>query len=277
MGTTYPESGGTEDGIKGTGSSSTLTLNAGPTAHTKAGYTQMMISSAADAQGFILYVGGWGSPTATFLVDISTGAESSEIVLVADIACSSSANWISGEGSIYLPIRIPAGTRIAARCQSTVNGSDVIGCGITLVDAKDTSLGFTNCETIGTVAASTRGTTVDAGATPDTKGVYAEISASTSGHYKYVAMSVGANADNAMSADVFGLYDIAIGEIGSEVIILGDVPYVNDTAYDFNMKEVIALPLNVPKGSRVSVRWQASSNAADARLLDFTMHGFYDS
>lgn len=274
MTSTYPQSAGMEVGRRSAASSADL-IAAGSPVHTKGTWLQQIASTANDAQGIWIDF-SFGSPTSAFLVDIGTGAASSEVVVIADIACASSPNWIGAEGGAFFPLHIPAGTRVSARVQSNVLG-DTCSCAITMVDVKGTSVGFNTCETIGTISASSRGKSVDAGGVANTKGAYSELVASTSGNYKYCAISIGANGDTSMSADTWSLIDIAIGGAGSEQIILGDIPYVNDTVYDMSIKQVQGLPLNIPKGSRVAARSQCISTAADARVSDVSIHGFYNT
>lgn len=275
MTNTYPQSGGNERLLRG-GSSSATTVTAGSPAHNKGSWQQHVAATANDAQGMWIDFASFGSPTGAFLVDIGTGAAASEVVLIADVACASSPNWIGGEGGVYLPIHVPAGTRISIRAQCN-SASEVIAVAITMIDVKGDSVGFDNCETIGTVSASSRGKSVDAGVVADTKGVYSELTAATSGNYKYVGISIGANGDLNMSADCWSLIDIAIGEAGSEQIILGDIPYVNDSAINMSFKQVQALPLNIPAGVRVAARSQCKVTASDARVSDVSIHGFYNT
>ena len=269
----WPQSGGHQVGSRTTAESTGKNVTANASTHTKGAYVEMLSSLTNDAQGLYIMC-AWGNVNNGFLIDIAIGAVASEVIIINNLYVTTSTNWSVGGAGFFAPIAVPAGTRISARCQCET-GSQVINMCLNSIDAKGSSVGFGTCETIGAVTGSSRGTTIDAGGTANTKGTYAQISASTGGNYKYVGIATGANGDFSISVDTWSLVDISTGAAAAEVVIFGDYPYMNDTVIDTNVVSHITIPLRIDSGTRVAMRHSSFSNAADARLIDAVLYGFY--
>lgn len=113
----YGVSSGTDN--KGT------TLDPGGTANTKSGtYTPIASSVAASAEWAIFTFGNNENGTATsaeWLVDIATGAASSEVVKVANIYFgASTTSDMTSPFQVILPADIFAGQRVSADCQCSI-------------------------------------------------------------------------------------------------------------------------------------------------------------
>ncbi len=100
-------------------------IDAGATANTKGAYTQIVASTSNRIAALILSVGSSlnSAPAdADFLVDIAIGGAGSEVVIIPDILVVSESTTVFFPHAIGpFPVNIPAGTRIAIRCQSTTN------------------------------------------------------------------------------------------------------------------------------------------------------------
>lgn len=84
--------------------------------NTKGSYTQLVASTAKDYCGLLLVPDTNQSGTATaLLLDIAIGAGGSEQVIVPNFYQSSFNDKVA---TSFVPINIPSGTRISARCQS---------------------------------------------------------------------------------------------------------------------------------------------------------------
>jgi hypothetical protein len=99
------------------------TVTAASSASSKGSWTQLIASTTNPVVGILVLLEV--SSTATFLIDIGTGASGSEVVLIPDIYAyfGSSAGPMSA--AIFFPVQVPAGTRIAARCQSGTASSAI--------------------------------------------------------------------------------------------------------------------------------------------------------
>jgi hypothetical protein len=113
-------------GFGSSGNAFTLgtTLTAASSANTKGSWTQLIASTTNPVVGILVLLEV--SSLATFLIDIGTGASGSEVVLIPDIYASFySTNAAIMSAAIFFPVQVPAGTRIAARCQSGTANSTV--------------------------------------------------------------------------------------------------------------------------------------------------------
>lgn len=96
-------------------------VDAGASANTKGSWVQLVASSARDAKGFTLV--GWGDSSndsnVRYHVDVGVGAAASEQIILADVAFAAEGYRVGLKGSPVGPFwtPIPAGSRIALRCQ----------------------------------------------------------------------------------------------------------------------------------------------------------------
>lgn len=115
-------------------------VDPGSTANTKGAYSQIVSSTTADIAGiFAVFdsqnASGGTSGSFYSLIDIAVGGAGSEVVIVPNIVLTL---FLSGSPAIlggflpYMPVQIPAGSRIAVRSQSSSNISPdrIIGCTI---------------------------------------------------------------------------------------------------------------------------------------------------
>jgi len=193
-------------------------VRASGTAHTKGNWTQLVASSANDAVAVIVQITGrGGNVNAGLAVDIGVGTQATEQVLLPNLmSYRNDLRAQNNSASYFIPINIPAGTRISARCQSTatVDGSSVSGntCGVRVIlfDGDFTqSSGGGGVDAIGFASNSTAGTAVTPGAV-NTKGSYAQLVASTAADYAGFIMAID---DGQLTTDhpVGQLWDIAVG------------------------------------------------------------------
>jgi hypothetical protein len=241
-------------------------------AHTKGSWVQLSAAITFDASGIIINI-PW-TDTYSYLVDIGIGGEGSELVLISNILshCNSDNAKTRGQkGSYFFPVHIPKGTRVSARCQSSV-GAKSLEVILYLVSGGFTSNAPYNIvSTFGDTAASTTGTAVDPGGSANTKGSWVQFSASCSFALREVIIAVTASGNS------YGrlLMDIGIGGGGSEVVIISNWAIYHQ--YDSQTRYPCVsplLPFSVPAGSRIAVRCQ-NDNIDDAtnRVLGVILYG----
>ncbi|MCS6302369.1 MAG: hypothetical protein H8K07_01685 [Nitrospira sp.] len=97
-------------------------ITANATVHTKGAYAELVAATTYDWYGFWISMSGVAvSATRTdMLLDVAIGGAGSEQVILPNLM----AGWtMGGSGNIlYIPIYIPRGTRLSARCQAVVSG-----------------------------------------------------------------------------------------------------------------------------------------------------------
>lgn len=167
----------------------------------------------------------------------------------------------SGQNVFYVPIKVPAGTRISATSASSIGFSDAYVC-ITPLRGSSESPGAARGTPVGIIAAGEM-VDVDAGATAHTKGAWAQITASTARDALGFTLVIINDASSTASSQ--HLVDIAVGAAGSEVVILSNMQAFFQ---GFQGGETVVGPIwtPIPAGSRIAARAQCSVTAADTRV-----------
>jgi len=242
--------------------------------HTKGAYVQVTAATPYDSSRLYLYVVTSDAQSRHFLVDVATGAASAETVIVANVAVASgSALTVIGE-VIQIDVDIPAGSRLAVRCQAA-GATQTVNIVVYLEDRAVASLA--NPVTYGAVTASTRGTSVDPGTTALTKGAYVQLSASTTARIDVLLCCFTTIAPGTNIA-VFQTWfvDVATGAASAETIVIPDIR-VDVSSFDDYVKPVfLRLPISIPASTRVAVRCSCSVNTATLRLLAVTLIGMQE-
>lgn len=250
--------------------SSTGTAPTAGSANVKGSYTELIASTAHDAHGIVINLMRT-SAGGDYLVDIAIGGAGSEQIIVADLLRSTLGATFSHQ-PIFVPIYIPAGSRISARIQSTT-GSATFSMIVTLVQGGDVMPGSEGiCVTYGAASGDSGGTSIDPGGSANTKGSYSQITASTTRPIHWLIVAIGGQG-NAARTSAGWLMDIAIGGGGSEQVIVPNIPLSSHGNTDEMFPQFIELPVCIPAGSRLAVRAQSGITDATDRLFDVILYG----
>lgn len=258
----------------GIGGSAGTGVTAGGSANTKGSYSELDASTDIDADGFYLNI--LLSFGADFLIDIAIGAPGSEVDVISNLQVSSvAATTIVQEViDIYIPLRVPAGTRLSARCQATTGSKTCFISGQLARGGRFRELGLSRATTYGANTADSGGTSVDPGATISTKGAYSQLSAAITNPIKYALVCIG-NQANAARTDSNFLSDIAIGGAGSESIVIPDLYFrpssATSTLRPHNFQRFVS---PIAAGTRLAARGLCGINDATDRLFDVVVIGF---
>ena len=262
---------GSESGGRSTGSTRGTTVTSSTTAHTKGSWAQILAATSFDAVGLWVhthaYITAGSSQKNNFLVDLGVGGAGSEVVRLPDLFLEHGASGMTPMGStksVFFPLAIPSGTRIAARCQADTDGSggsNALDVSVTLLRAgwyTNSPAGF--IETAGVDSSNSRGTSVSPNASANTKGSWAQLTAATTRAWTGFYLAVGTESINTGSY----LLDIAIDHGATPRIILPDLPIgiVQESAGDA-ISHVdpgwFYIPAHVPAGAQLGVRCQYRS------------------
>ena len=243
-------------------------INAGGSPHTKGPWVELAASTSNDNEWLTVTLQSETNDMG-YLVDIGVGAAASEAVVVANIPYNS--NGLGGGiRRITLPITIPAGSRVAARCQAVVQ-NNVLDVSIHLSDTSAFGTAASSI-TIGADTTTSLGTTLDAGASANAKGAWAELDASTSEDIDYFVVLAAHNRNTAIGAASNFLIDIGTGAAASETVLVANIPY------NQNIQEQLTTPQAaffeaIASGTRVAARCQSTEIDATDRIIDVVLVG----
>lgn len=241
------------------------TATASLLAHTKGAWQEIVTATTVDAFGLVIRpttVTSSGVDTA-LLLDIGIGGSGSEVVVVPNI----SLGHLSTGYPIYLPVFIPANTRIAICCQSIVV-LKTVGIALRLIPASPgerqparTMLDL-NANT-----ATSRGTTPTAPGSLNTPGAWTTLVASTPQPLRGLLVCCGGSANTAQGT-ANHLVDIAVGAAGSEVIIVPGVSVSTTVTERLDQSHRGVFPTEIiPAGTRLSGRYQRSATGASIDVV----------
>ena len=245
--------------------------------NTKMAYVESIASTPYDSDSLYVVTGFHHDGLEHLMVDVAVGAGGSEEVIVPNLYYSQiqSANH---QASFDLPVSLAEGERVAFRAQtSSTNVSDNT-CRTDIYairrGAWAISPGCSRVVDMGLNLSTTKGVSVDPGATVNTKGAWAEITASTPNDFSALAVSISNNnVASGQTPQVMGhLVDVGIGAAGSEEVIAKNMPLHTNTSNSpglskFGRQFVINTRIPIPSGTRIAVRAQCNENQATGRIL----------
>lgn len=248
------------------------TITGAAAADTKGAWTELVASSANTYVGLLIGIRWVSASNVPYLLDIGIGGAGAEVVLVPDIGFDQGINTINVVEYLFVPVNIASGTRIAARCQSTDGGSDVLY--LSVYGVKGTFQGYDTVEMNGADAGTTKLTSVDPGDTADTKGDWVELAASISGDYAYIGL-ISTSQDFVRTTCTWRV-DIGVGADGEEVIIAADLAFAVHGNSDQPYPKLLGMiPLDIATGSRIAVRAECNINTVGDRLINLALIGAY--
>lgn len=238
----------------------------------------------------LLTINGWGAfltgavGAQSFSVDIAIGAAGSEKIIIPDIVLSG-ADTLNVMGLLLyltLPISIPAGKIISARCQSTVAGDQLTVLAHGYEGSFVQMEGIAGYDCLGFNSATTLGVQTDSGGTGHTKSAYTTVIAATARDYMGFCVAFDTAGYAGASSINSRLIDIAIGAGGAEIPIISNIEMVSWGASAgagftwLNDPRVLPfLPIQIPAGTRISARHQSSTTTAGRRTLGYTILAGY--
>lgn len=250
-----------------------VSLTAPGAINTKGAWTQIIAATAFCATAINIHIGE-GQANPDQLIDIGIGGAGSEIVLISNMVKGTGTGNI-GKGALYqFPLLIPQGVRISARYQTTSITSPNCRVSVRLMGQ-----GFFSpspLEVVTTYGADTTdsgGTSIDPGATANTKGAWTVLSASTGQPMRALVFAAG-NQGNTTRTSCNWLVDVGMGGAGVEQVIVPNYWLEASSTDDTVTPQASPLfPVNIPSASRLVVRAQCSINTATVRLFDAVIYG----
>jgi hypothetical protein len=239
--------------------------------HTKGSYSQLVASTSLDATAFYFGVNNAAASGRSFLLDIAVGAAASEQIILANMLIDQPLRL---PVCLQLPCQIPAGSRLSARVQCDIGSSQVTMSGFLLSTGLWGEFNGAPVLTMGATTATTKGITVDAGATSGTYGSWTTIEASTTEDICAINVRKGCNRNTApVEANLYSNYlQIGVGAAASEQVI-ARIPAAATTSGYMGVGFEGWIPVSIPAGSRIAARFNSNTNDATDRIIDVQILG----
>jgi hypothetical protein len=248
------------------------TVTAAAGANAKGGFATVISEIPESADGLQVYA--YVTQTARdYLVDIALGPAGQEEIIVPNLQLASG-TIESACNPMYVPVSVPAGYRVSARCQSTVASSTVA----LLVKAMRYSpivprVHNNRATNYGANEADSGGTGVDPGAVGSTFGAWAEIVAACANPVRFLNVMVGSRNNAAMAGAILAV-QVGAGPAGSEVVIAEGFQMRSLTGTDCWLPGWHWAVCDVPAGTRLAARAVCNITDATDRLCDVTLIGY---
>lgn len=251
-----------------TASSRGTTVTGHASANTKGSYVELTASTAFDADGFLLVA---STPTVAVdhMLDIAVGGAGSEAVVLANLAVE--LYFTGGSPAVFIPVAIPAGSRVSARVQGSTGGAAIDIALVLVKGGLAGSVGLTTATTYGADTTTSTGTLIPYSGSPNTKDTtWTQLSASTAGRTLAILVLAGLRG-GANAASTTSLLDIGVGAAASEEAVVPNLLLSLDTAIDRFFPGAFWIPVDIPDGSRLAARAQHSGNVTyDVIVIGFS-------
>ena len=258
----------------------TLTLSKGTnitasaTANTKGSWVDLgSTTSFAYEHITVCLIPGTGSAV-DLMMDIGISDGANRFVIAADLHYTSVKSTFAHALSIGIPLHVPSGTQLSARCAASVGSSDMS----VIVSGHSSGLGgapgFSRCVALFTPALS-RGIAIDPGGTANTKGAWADITTSCPNDISAMFGLVGFNGDVARAAAARSIMDIGVGAAAAEYVLYPNAFMGWSTFWDGPFANVRIPPFacHVPATTRIAARSACSLTTAGDRTFDLALYG----
>jgi hypothetical protein len=223
-------------------------------ANTKTAWVEMTASLPHTICGILAEL--QNAPGEYQVLDIGVGAAGSEVVVVPDVRASNSLSGVHANLGLYIPLSLPAGSRVACRSQGSAGSAFMRVKFQYLGDAWAGIQAPSRYENWGFNAGTTKGTQFTTGS--GSKGAWVQLVAASAFTTKW--MNIYLVGDTA-PADFF--IDIGIGAAASEIVLFSDLAYTVE-----NLAQHIGpFPFSIPAGTRVAVRGQAGGQTNTCHIL----------
>lgn len=252
--------------------------------NTKGSWTEIISSCPFDVGLIAIYlqaVLGISQQKYT-LIDVGVGSAGNEVVIIPNISYmhmtynTGSNNTHEDVRYISLPLGIAAGQRISIRGQTNHTATMGKYAGLFLYPlSRSTTPPFSKITDYGINTSTSRGTTVDTGATLNTKSSWTEITSSTTRRIKAIVPQISAGE---IPPQGKAYIDIGVGGSGSEIVIIPDIycrctRASSSTAVFAPNGMVLLYPFDIPSGTRIAARGQNGSGTNDMRYIDVSILG----
>jgi energy-converting hydrogenase Eha subunit B len=252
------------------------TCSPSASANTKGAWAQLIAASAIDGDAIMLRVDfkQTDATTASMLLDIGIGSAGQERVVIPNLF-HRSMQFDTLPFNIMLPLHIAAGTRIAARCQSSnaASGGGVVVALTQYAANWNVNEGVSGYDAITTLSGSPPVATQITCSVAGTKTAWTQVNAATSRDYCGVLVMCGNNAAPDQTTFSGVSVDVSIGGAGVEQVLISNISFSH--ALGVQPASVIFVPVDIPAGSRVAVRASQTGITGGFNVSGVCLYGAY--
>ena len=256
-----------------TGTSTGTLVTASATANAKGNWASL----GQAARSFDLFHVGVGasSAAADYVFDVGVSGDGTNFYAIAE---NLRLGALKGAADLFLsytiPVRIPDGFFVGMRCAASTGGATLRGIVTGATSSPLGAGGFSECKAYYTPATS-RGTTIDSGATANTKPAWVSVGTVAANEtIDAIMIGIGPNADVTRTAATTGLLDIGLGTAGNQYAVIENILWGFTTTSDTPYPSVIGpLPVSVPTGASIWARTQSTNTSAGDRTIDLAIWG----
>lgn len=233
-------------------------------------FTTVIASTSTSAGAIALSIGTPAPFPASFgeritaLVDIAYGSGNT---VVAENLLIPAYAGTPHSTVIVLPCDIPAGEPVKLRYRCSSDAADIFW--YASVHVFGPTRGTGSVTTHGANTADSGGTAVDGGASANTEGAWVQFAASTAVDYSELFLMAATNSGGRSTTAIHWLVDIGIGASTAETVLIGDL-YLSG---EYPSPSVFRIPIEVPAGTRLSVRARCNSTDPEDRQFDAVLLG----
>lgn len=192
------------------------------------------------------------------LLDVGVGAGGSEVVIVPNLEVGHQQVTVNGEAlsSWFLPVTVPAGSRVALRTQSTRTTQSLSYYVVPLNNMFYRNPPASLVDICANTSTSL-GVQLTKPGSANTKGAWTQLTSSCPQPLSAVVISMQGGATSNWNSGTFILVDIGIGAAGSESAVISNFPAVmgsNPESVGFFAPTTQAV--SIPAGVRIAARYQ---------------------
>lgn len=256
------------------GDSTGTTLTTSSSANTKGSWAALGAATGFAYEGITVYLCG-NNAAANYMVDIGIDdGAGNNFVLVEDLYFAAAKQASEHNLALNIPVHVPAGALLEARAQNSVAAANTVRCLVVGHSANPGGFpGYSRAVRLFTPASS-RGINVDPGGSANTKGSWAQITASTPADVAALFGVVGFNGDVTRAAAAEMLLDVGIGAAAAESVLLPNVQFGWNLTWD-GPNDVFFQPVAapIPAGTRIAARAQCDVTTDGDRDIDLALYG----
>lgn len=176
-----------------------VSVQASASVNVMGAWAELIAATAGAYAGFWIIIQAASTSSARFLVEIGIGAAAAETVIIPGIPATP-ATAGNGEVVLFVPLNVPAGSRLSARCQSATGSATIAVSLIAEIRNANHAPLYDNCERISSVPSGTYASNLDVAFVTATNTGWTTVAASTARAYGAVLVMAGLRASTTAPA-----------------------------------------------------------------------------